>query len=136
MTGYFLWLVLRKFLTCAVGQISPAGFEKANLVSMSRATTENDKYVSPNFVAATFENDIESEEVSGEKVWRNSGYFGSRKSDYSMEKVNFPENILFYMNQAYLTVKKTPKRSFILNILPQVMPSKLLILLMMYPLIH
>ena len=34
---------------------------------MSRATTENDKNVSTNFVATTFENDIGSEEVSGEK---------------------------------------------------------------------
>ena len=136
MTRYFLWLVLRKFLTCPLGQISPAGFKKANLVSMSRATTENDKYVSPNFVAATFENDIESEEVSGERVWRNPRYFGSRKPGYSMEKVNFPENIV--LNELVLPhcQKKPPKRSFILSILPQVMSSKLLILLRMYPLTH
>ena len=31
------------------------------------------------------------------------------KSDYSMEKVNFPENKLFYLNQSYLTDKKTKR---------------------------
>ena len=68
LTRHSPWLVLRKFLTCVLGQISPAAFKKANLVSMSRATTENDKNVSINFVTATFENDIGSEGVSGEKI--------------------------------------------------------------------
>ena len=106
LTRYFLWLILRELLTWVVGQISPAGFKKANLVSMRRATTENDKNVSTNFIAAMFENDIESGEVSGERIWRNSGYFGSTKPYYSMEKVNFLENTLFYVNQSYLSVTK------------------------------
>ena len=76
---------------------------------MSMATTENDKNVSTEVVAATFENEIRCEEVSGEKVWRNYGYVNARKSDYSMEKVNFPENMLLYINQSYLTVKKYKK---------------------------
>ena len=117
MAGYFLWFVLREFLTCVLGQISPVGFKKANLVSMRKATTKNDKNVSTNFVVPTFENGIESEKVSGERVWRNSGYFGSRKPNYFMEKVNFPINSLFYVNQSYLMAKESPKRSFILNIL-------------------
>ena len=83
-----------------------SGFKKANLVSMSKATTVSDKNVSTKIVAATFENEIGSEEVSGERVWRNYEYFDARKSDYSMEKVNFPENTLLYINQSYLTVKK------------------------------
>ena len=73
---------------------------------MTKATTDNDKNISTNIVAATFENQLGSQEVSGERVWRNFGYFDTRKSDYSMEKVNFPENTLLYINQAFLTVKK------------------------------
>ena len=76
---------------------------------MTKAPTENDRNVSTKIVAATFENDLGSVEVSGEKVWKNFGYFDARKSDYSMEKVNFPENTLFYLNQSYLTVKKNKK---------------------------
>ena len=47
-----------------------SGFRKTNLVSMSKATTENDKNVSTKIVAATFENNLVPEEVSGERVWR------------------------------------------------------------------
>ena len=83
---------------------------KANHISMSKATTENSRNTSTKIVAATFENEIGSEEVSGERVWKRYGFFDARKSDYSMEKVNFPENTLFSLNQSYLTVKK-PKRS-------------------------
>ena len=76
---------------------------------MTKAPTENDRNVSTKIVAVTFENDLGSVEVSGEKVWKNFGYFDARKSDYSMEKVNFPENTVFYLNQSYLTVKKNKK---------------------------
>ena len=48
-------------------------FKRANLVSMSKATTENNRNVSTKIVAATLENEIGSEEFSGEKVWRNYG---------------------------------------------------------------
>ena len=77
-----------------LGKIS-FGFKKANLVSMTRAATENNKNVRTKIVAATFENDFGSVEVSGEKVWKNFGYFHARKSDCSMEKVNYLENTLF-----------------------------------------
>ena len=51
-------------------------------------------------MAATFENEIGSEEVSTKRVRRQYGFFDSRKSDYSMEKVNYPEK----------TVKKKKKK--------------------------
>ena len=73
---------------------------------MSKATTENDKNVSTKIVAANFENEIGSEEVSTERVWRQYGFFDSRKSDCSTKKVNYPENTILYYNQAYLTEKK------------------------------
>ena len=85
------------------------GFKKANLVSMRKTITENDKNVSTDIVAATFENEIGSEEVSGERVWSNYGYFDARKSDYLMEKINFQENTLLYTNQSYFTVNKYKK---------------------------
>ena len=69
---------------------------------MTRAATENDKNVSTKIVAPTFENDFRSAEVSGENVWKNFGYLDARKSDYLMEKVNIPQNTLFYLNQSYL----------------------------------
>ena len=93
-----------------------SGFKKASLVSMSKAATANDKNLSTKIVAATFENEIGFEEVSEERVSRKVGYFNTRKSSYSMEKVNFPENTLLYMNQSYLTIKKK-KKNFVVTFL-------------------
>ena len=76
---------------------------------MTGAATEKNRNVSRKIVAVIFENNIRSVEVSVEKVRKNVGYFDARKSDYSMKKVNFPENILFYLNQSYLTTKKNNK---------------------------
>ena len=73
---------------------------------MTKAATENDRNVSLKIVTAKFENDLVSVEVSGEKVWKNFGYFDARKLDCPMEKVTFSENTLFYLSQSHLTVKK------------------------------
>ena len=48
-------------------------------------------------------------EIAGERVWKEGGYLGDLRADYNMEKVNFPENSLIYINQAYLTVQKNKK---------------------------
>ena len=105
---FFVARAKEMFLTGVPGKISIADFKKANLVLMGRATTKNDKNISTNIVAATFENDNGSEEVSGEKVLESFGDFGARKAHYFMEKINFPENT-FYVSQSYLTIQKSQK---------------------------
>ena len=50
-----------------------------------------------------------SSNIAGEHVWANFGYFGQLRTEYNLEKVNFPENALFYINQVYLTVQKSKK---------------------------
>lgn len=40
------------------------------------------------------------------KFDQKGGFYRDAKSDFGMEKVNYPENTLFYANQAYLTVQK------------------------------
>ena len=39
-------------------------------------------------------------------LWKKPGLYGEKQSDFSMEKVSTPENTLFYINQAYLTLQK------------------------------
>ena len=46
---------------------------------MSKAATENDKSVSTEFVAATFESDLVTLEAFGEKVWKMFWLFWCRK---------------------------------------------------------
>ena len=91
-----------------LGELSSV-FKRASYVSMSKSTTENDSNVSTKIVAATFEKEIGFEEIAGERVWRQNGFFDSRKSDDGIEKVNYPENTILHLNQAYLTVKKSKK---------------------------
>ena len=72
--------------------LGSSGFKKTNFVSMTEATTDNDKNVSTKSVTAMFENELGSEEVSGERVCKSFGYFDAKKSDFYMEKTNLTEN--------------------------------------------
>ena len=48
--------------------LGSSGFKKAILVSMTNATTDNDKNISSKIVASTFQNEVGSEEVSRESL--------------------------------------------------------------------
>ena len=50
-----------------------------------------------------------AQEIAGERVWKEPGVFGDVRTDNNMEKGNFPENSLIYINQAYLTFQKNKK---------------------------
>ena len=41
------------------------------------------------------------DKLSGEKVWKNNGFFGDIKPEMNLEKVNMPENVLYYVNQSF-----------------------------------
>ena len=104
-----------KFLVCFLGESNfelgvPSGMKSANLVSVTKSATESHKNLKTQIVAANFQKDIGSVEVSEEKLWGSFGFFDASWPDYNMEKVNFPENTLLYVNQAYLTVQKKKKK--------------------------
>ena len=46
------------------------------------------------------------EKISGEQVWKRNGYFSDEKADLNIEKQNFPENALCYINQGYISTFK------------------------------
>ena len=46
---------------------------------------------------------------NGTDLWRKNGYFSTQACDFSIEKANFPENTIFYINQAYLSYKDNKK---------------------------
>ena len=83
--------------------------KKANIVTLTKETaTDSSKNLVTKLVA---ENKIDGErqETTGERVWQKNGYFGDIRTDCNMEKVNFPENSHFYVNQTYLAVQKSKK---------------------------
>lgn len=48
-------------------------------------------------------------EISGGNVWVESAFFKDVKKNFGMEKVNFPEYTIFYINQAQSTVQRETK---------------------------
>ena len=68
--------------------------------------TNNGKNMSTKIAAARFEENVGGTEVSCGKYWEHFGYFSNQKSYYNKEKVDYPENTIYYFNQSYLTVKK------------------------------
>ena len=82
--------------------------KKANVLTLTKEITSGSSNMVTKLVAEN-KFDAEPYETAGERIWQYSGYFGDVKTDYIMEKVNFPENTLFYINQGYLTVQKSKK---------------------------
>ena len=39
-------------------------------------------------------------------MWSNDGFFKDVRPDLNIEKVNMPENTLFYVNQSFLSIVK------------------------------
>lgn len=57
------------------------------------------------------------EKISGEKVWKENGFFKDIRPELNLEKVNMPENTLFYVNQAFIsTVKNGEIAMYIQNL--------------------
>ena len=81
----------------------------ANLITLIKKTTDNDNrnYMTKLAAEKVNKSSMVSEEMSGERVWKDPGFLGDLRTDYNMEKVNFPENSLIYINQAYLKIQKT-----------------------------
>ena len=48
----------------------------------------------------------EDEKSSGERVWKENGFFKDIRPELNLEKVNMPENTLYYVNQAFLSTVK------------------------------
>ena len=46
------------------------------------------------------------DKLSGEKVWKENGFFKDIRPELNLEKVNMPENTLYYVNQAFLSTVK------------------------------
>ena len=47
------------------------------------------------------------DKLSGEKIWKENGFFKDVRAELNLEKVNIPENCLFYINQGFLSTVKS-----------------------------
>ena len=50
--------------------------------------------------------DKENSANNSKKIWSSNGFFEDQKGDFSIKKVNFPENTLLYCNQRTISTLK------------------------------
>ena len=71
---------------------------------LSKELTDKDRSMRTQLlISSTANND---EKLSGEKISKNNGFFKDTKPELNLEKVNIPENCLFYVNQSFLSTVK------------------------------
>ena len=52
-----------------------------------------------------------------EKLFKHDGFFGDQNSDLTLEKANFPENLLCYANQATISpLKNNQEAIYVVNV--------------------
>ena len=78
--------------------------EKANMLLLSKELTDKDRSMKTKLLIRSSTSD--DEKLSGEKVWKNNGFFKDIRPELNLEKVNIPENCLFYINQSFLSTVK------------------------------
>ena len=77
--------------------------EKANMLLLSKEMTDKDRSMKTQLLIRSNEGD---DKLSGEKVWKENGFFKDIKPELNLEKVNMPENTLYYVNQGFLSTVK------------------------------
>ena len=77
--------------------------EKANMLLMSKEVSDKDRSMKTQLLMTTSGSD---EKVSGERVWKENGFFLEIKPEMNIEKVNIPENTLLYINQGFISTVK------------------------------
>ena len=78
--------------------------EKANMLLLSKEMSDKDRSIKTQLLLSSSK--PTSEKLSGESVWKNNGFFKDVRPDLNLDKVNMPENTLFYINQGFLSTVK------------------------------
>ena len=76
--------------------------EKANMLLLSKEMADKDRSMKTELLMRS----NADEKISGEKVWKENGFFKDIRPELNLEKVNMPENTLFYVNQAFISTVK------------------------------
>ena len=86
---------------------------------MSKEISEGDKRMKTQLYVSNNAND-----KSTEKLFKHNSFFGEQTSDFTLEKANYPENILVYINQASILPRKNNEEAiFVVNVaLAQLLP--------------
>ena len=84
------------------------------MMLLSKELTDKDRSMKTQLLIRSQSSD--DEKLSGEKVWKENGFFKDIRPELNLEKVNMPENCLYYVNQAFLsTVKNSDIAMYVQN---------------------
>ena len=91
---------------------------QASVIKLTKQSAGSTQNFSATLAAESKNGNVSGDvsEIAGEPVWKKFGFFEQLRTDYSLEKANFPENLHLYINQVYLTVQKLQKKAFMANI--------------------
>ena len=95
-------------LSTAIDSTVSKTINKTNVISLTKNIVENDKNVETQIIASKFIDEVKNI-TSGRHLWSIFGYFSEQTSNFNLGKVNYPENAVIYINQAYLTIKNNEK---------------------------
>ena len=70
------------------------------MLLLTKKATDKDRSLKTQLLLAT--DSQKTERISGKPIWKKFGYFRDEKANFNIEKKNFPENALFYVNQGLL----------------------------------
>ena len=79
--------------------------EKANMLLMSKEVSDKDRSMKAQLLMTT--SGSSDKKVSGERVWKENGFFKEIKPEMNIEKANIPENTLLYINQGFISTVKS-----------------------------
>ena len=74
------------------------------MMLLSKELTDKDRSMKTQLLIRSQSGD--DEKLSGEKFWKENGFFKDIRPELNLEKVNMPENCLYYVNQAFLSTVK------------------------------
>ena len=72
--------------------------QRPNMMYLSKEATNKDSSLKTQLLLLTGD----EKKVDTEKIWNKVGFFGDQTADFKINKANFPENTLIYVNQGIL----------------------------------
>ena len=87
--------------------------EKANMLLLSKEMTDKDRSMKSQLLFKQSKSNDKA--CSGEKVWKENGFFEDVEARLNLQKVNIPENCLLYVNQGFLSTVKSGELALYLH---------------------
>ena len=79
--------------------------KRSGRISLIKTIALPKNNIETTIVASRFDGNGQRQVRNWTRIWPKYGYFKQQSCDFHIDKNNFPENSIIYINQGYLTVK-------------------------------